>query len=185
MRKKINQFIQGLLFLALITFNISGCSRGVSDTQTTTPAPRTVQNTRISPTATIQSVSMAEITLNPGDYYFSVDGQPAFIFSRNVAGYKPAQYDPLLDWSQTGGTTYVRVQLDSLGMGYTTAGGVDEAWALQWEQVFDKAQEDGIYLLPVFSGWFDWNAGTVNRFLISYVHKNIRQIFHISFNYSE
>lgn len=160
MRKKINQFIQGLLFLALITFNISGCSRGVSDTQTTTPAPRTVQNTRISPTATIQSVSMAEITLNPGDYYFSVDGQPAFIFSRNVAGYKPAQYDPLLDWSQTGGTTYVRVQLDSLGMGYTTAGGVDEAWALQWEQVFDKAQEDGIYLLPVFSGWFDWNAGT-------------------------
>ena len=28
MRKKINQFIQGLLFLALITFNISGCSQG-------------------------------------------------------------------------------------------------------------------------------------------------------------
>ena len=54
----------------------------------------------------------------------------------------------------------VRIQLDSLGMGYTNSGAVDEAWATQWEQVFNHAEKDGIYVLPVFSGWFDWNAGS-------------------------
>jgi hypothetical protein len=45
-------------------------------------------------------------------------------------------------------------------MGYTSTGAVDESWAVQWDRVFDKAETDGIYILPVFSGWFDWNAGT-------------------------
>ena len=44
-------------------------------------------------------------------------------------------------------------------MGYMWTGAVDPNWVAQWDQVFDKAEADGIYILPVFSGWFDWNAG--------------------------
>ena len=32
--------------------------------------------------------------------------------------------------------------------------------AQDWDWVFDQAEADGIYILPVFSGWCDWNAGT-------------------------
>jgi hypothetical protein len=37
---------------------------------------------------------------------------------------------------------------------------VDEAWAQKWEQVFDEANADGIYVIVVFSDWADWNDGT-------------------------
>jgi len=100
------------------------------------------------------------LTLKPGDFYFSVDGQTSFLFSRNVGGYQLVHYDTFLDWSKAGGSKFARIQLDSMGMGYTKTGDVDQGWAAQWEQVFDKAQADGIYILPVFSGWFDWNAGS-------------------------
>jgi hypothetical protein len=89
-----------------------------------------------------------------------MDGQPSFIFSRNIAGYQPVHYDTFLDWVKAGGSKVARIQLDSLGMGFTITGGVDQTWAGRWDQVFDKAQADGIYILPVFSDWFDWNTGT-------------------------
>lgn len=111
-------------------------------------------------TATATPIPFPALTLKPGDFYFSVDGQTSFIFSRNIAGYQQSQYDTFLDWTKAGGSRFARIQLDSLGMGYTSKGGVDGNWAAQWDLVFDKAQADGIYILPVFSGWFDWNAGT-------------------------
>ena len=159
MKTRNTHFTAVILVLALASLTLSGCNQSTAEVQTVSPSPAPSQNPPISPTPTTQLLALPEITLKSGDFYFSVDGQPGFIFSRNVAGYRPDQYDQLLDWSHAGGTAFVRIQLDSLGMGYTKQGGVDETWALQWEQVFDKAEEDGIYILPVFSGWFDWNAG--------------------------
>ena len=115
-------------------------------------------HTTLNPTST--PLPLPALTLKPGDFYFSVDGQTSFLFSRNIAGYHPADYDTFLDWSKAGGSKFVRIQLDSLGMGYTKTGKVDQPWASQWDQVFDKAQADGIFILPVFSDWFDWNAGS-------------------------
>lgn len=112
------------------------------------------------PSNIVTPVSFAALTLKPGDSYFSIDGQPGFIFSRNVAGYQQIQYRAFLDWTKAGGSRFVRIQLDSLGMGYTTEGGVEGNWAAQWDAVFSKAEADGLYVLPVFSSWFDWNAGT-------------------------
>lgn len=119
-------------------------------TATSTMAP--------SPTAT--PIPFPALTLKPGDFYFSVDGRTSFIFSRNVAGYQQSQYDTFLNWTKAGGSRFVRIQLDSWGMGYTSTGSVDPNWAAQWDRIFDIAQADGIYILPVFSGWFDWNSGT-------------------------
>ncbi len=103
-----------------------------------------------------------KLTLQPGDFYFSIDGTPAFIFARNVTGYDQSHFNTILNWAKVGGTKLARVQLDSLGMGMTKSGALDEFWAKRWEAVFDKAYANGIYVLPVFSGWFDWNNGTPN-----------------------
>lgn len=106
------------------------------------------------------SIPSQTLTLEPGDFYFSENGNQVFLFSRNVAGYKQSHYSIFLDWARSGGSSFMRIQLDGWGMGYTSTGAVDETWAAAWKWVFDKAKEDGIYILPVFSGWFDWNAGS-------------------------
>lgn len=104
--------------------------------------------------------SIPAITLQSGEPHFRVDGVQRFIFVRNLAGYLPAQYERQLALAaEAGGTILVRVQLDSMGNGYTRDGKVDETWAKNWERVFDCAAENGISFLPVFAGWFDWNNG--------------------------
>jgi hypothetical protein len=37
---------------------------------------------------------------------------------------------------------------------------VNEKWAQDWDGFFDRAQADGIYVIPVFGVWADWNDGT-------------------------
>jgi len=158
-----------LTIMVSLCFLLSGCTPNatVAPTSAATSPPTTIlpTDTTIStPTqtapATAIAISFPSLTLKPGDFYFSVDGQTSFIFSRNIAGYQLVDYETFLDWSRAGGSKFARIQLDSLGMGYTKTGEVDQSWAVQWDQVFDKAQADGIYILPVFSGWFDWNAGS-------------------------
>lgn len=112
----------------------------------------------IGPDFSLASPAYPEITFHDSSY-FSVNGITSFIFVRNMAGYMPSQYERLLDLTKAGGTQLVRIQLDSMGMGYTRDGNIDEAWAQKWEQVFAHAAENGICILPVFSGWFDWNNG--------------------------
>jgi hypothetical protein len=161
-----------VLSIILITFGLvlSSCSPRptASPSALATNAPASVPLTdtaapnllQPATNATTASILFPLLTLKPGDFYFSVDGRTSFIFSRNIAGYHPVDYDTFLDWSKAGGSRVARIQLDSLGMGYTKTGEVDQGWAVQWDQIFDKAQADGIYILPVFSGWFDWNAGS-------------------------
>ena len=111
------------------------------------------------------ATSLPTITLTPGEFYFRVDGKPAFIFSRNLAGYYQSDYPILLDWSEAAGTQVARVGLDSIvmgGYGYTNQGVLKEEWARTWEWFFDKAEARGIYILPFFGGWFNWNTMGVN-----------------------
>jgi hypothetical protein len=103
---------------------------------------------------------LPRLTLNPGDRYFRIDGTPSFVFAHNVAGYQPVDLQTLLDWTKAGGSKFVRVQLDSFGMGYTRKGEVDPSWVAQWDQVFDRAEARGIFVLPVFAVWYEWNDGT-------------------------
>ncbi len=155
------------MYVAILTLSWLLCACGprqVSELTLTVPPVTASATETVSPVPTQSSIvapfPFPALTFRPGDFYFSVDGQPSFVFSRNVAGYQQTQYQTFLDWTKAGGSKFARIQLDSLGMGYTKAGGVNENWAVQWDGIFDKAQADGIYVLPVFSGWFDWNAGT-------------------------
>ena len=165
--------------MIMVSLLVSGCTTGVMTTPallptnpptitealtltpitlepTDTPIPIAPTDTP-SPLATL--VPLPAFTLNPGDFYFSIDGQQSFILSRNLAGYKTSQYYQLLDLTGLGGSKFVRVQLDSLGMGYSNTGEVDEAWAKKWEDIFERAASNGIDVMPVFGVWYDWNNG--------------------------
>ncbi len=138
---------------------LSSCSPKLSVIPATKAA---VTATKATATATVTptTIPLPKITLKPGDNYFSVDGKTSFIFSRNLAGNETSQFYQLLDLTNSSGSNFVRVQLDSLGMGYTNTGKVDESWAKKWEDIFEKAASNGIYVMPVFGVWYDWNNGS-------------------------
>jgi hypothetical protein len=105
----------------------------------------------------------SQITLRKGDSYFSIDGHQGFIFSRNVTGKTQADFDTLLDWTSKGGSKLIRVHLTHGWWGdpwITKDGSVNETWAKNWDRFFDSAYARGIYILPVFGVWADWNNGT-------------------------
>ncbi len=145
-----------LVALGLIFGTAAGCAPAHSAPSTQAPPSARPP----AGTATVTPIPLPALTLQPGELYFSLDGRPGFLFSRNLAGYQESDYDRFLSWSESGGSQFVRIQLDSQGMGYMFDGTVDESWASRWDQIFDQARADGIYVLPVFSGWFDWNAGS-------------------------
>ena len=159
-----------LLICAATSFVLGGCAPNRLTTPSQ-PPPMVAPVDTILPTSTATLTPAATqiptatpnllppFSLKPGDNYFSEDGKVSFIFSRNLAGYQAAHYSNLLDWTKAGGSKFVRLSLDSFGMGYTKDGGVDPNWAFQWDIVFSKAEANGIYILPVFSSWYDWNGG--------------------------
>jgi hypothetical protein len=109
------------------------------------------------PNLTATSIPIPKITLKKGDFYFSIDDRQSFLYSQNVAGSETSNYYQFLGRTGAGGSKFVRIHLDSFGMGYLKTGIVDEFWALKWESVFDKAASDGINAIPVFGVWYAWN----------------------------
>ena len=113
------------------------------------------------PTAT--STPIVGLTLKPGDFYFSMDGQPTFILSRNLTGKTQADFDAVLDWAHQGGSKIIRIHLTH---GWWADPWINKDWSINnkwlqdWDQLFDQAQADGIYIIPVFGVWADWNNGT-------------------------
>lgn len=140
-----------LASLIISSILLTSCNTLPGSENRTTPIPSTA------PTAT--TVPWTTISLKPGDFYFSEDGTPGFLFSHNVTGYRQSDFSTFLYWTSISGGDFARIQIDSLGMGYTSTGAVDMAWAGQWDQVFNKAEAEGIYVIPVFSVWCDWNSG--------------------------
>ena len=43
------------------------------------------------------------------------------------------------------------------GYGYTNTGELNEDWAQNWDVFLTQAEDHGLYVLPYFTGWFDWN----------------------------
>jgi hypothetical protein len=100
-------------------------------TQSPTVLPPTVESTVTSapaPSPTVTPIPLPRLTLEQGDLYFTLEGVQRAIFSRNLAGYQVSQYTQQLDLTRQGGSLLVRLQLDSLGMGYTNTGLLDETW---------------------------------------------------------
>jgi hypothetical protein len=145
-----------LVLIAVLSLLISGCAPGGS----TNPPATLTPSVAPSPAP----ISLPKITLTKGDFYFKVDGKPAFIFSRNLAGISPNDYAILVNKAHQGGDLFVRVGTDNRsmggywGFGYTKNGEIREDWSKNWENFFDIAESKGVYVLPFFTGWANWNT---------------------------
>lgn len=166
-----NQHAPGafLVLLATASFVLSSCASAPAASSTSTAASSTGMVLPSSTqAATATPVPLPTLTLQPGDPYFSLNGTQRFIFSRNLAGTNPSDYDKLLDLAQEGGTILVRVGTDNgamggaNGYGYTATGGIRADWSNNWEHFFDSAEAKGIYVLPFFTGWMNWNSTSPN-----------------------
>jgi hypothetical protein len=128
----------------------------IPPTDTIIPAPIQTDTTTNTP------IPFPSLTLKPGSFYFSMDGLPAFILSRNITGKTQEDYSALLEWAHQGGTKLIRVHLTHGWWGdpwINPDWSVNEKWAKDWDWFFDQAQTDGISVMPVFGVWADWNNG--------------------------
>jgi hypothetical protein len=165
-----NIFKSIFVLIVLASLILSGCTPKptAAPIPTATSIPTTIPPTKTvipSPTAlaTITPVPFPSLTLKSGDFYFSVDGTPTFLFSRNLAGIKPNDYEVLVEWAHMQGDQLVRVATDnesmggSYGYGYTPTGDIQPDWSNNWEHFFDTAEADQVYVIPTFTGWANWN----------------------------
>jgi Cellulase (glycosyl hydrolase family 5) len=108
---------------------------------------------------------IAHISLEMNANYFSVDGKQQFLILRNIAANSVSEYSTLFDKASREGTRIVRMHLSHApwGMGYDSKGQIEPVWLNNWEQVLDKALENNLYVIPVFSVWADWNDGSKNE----------------------
>jgi hypothetical protein len=144
-----------IISLTMLMILIIGCSSAV-------PAS-TSPTTAISQVSTATNTPLVGMTLKPGDFYFSLDGHPAMIFSRNFLGpildRTGAHIKTALEWAHQGGSQLIRVHLTGWwGVpSMKNDGTVNETWVQNWDWFFDQAQANGIYILPVFGVCADWN----------------------------
>jgi hypothetical protein len=166
MRNNAALFVRLLYSFCAVSLFLSGCGSAPTATQVSpSPAPaETLQPTAIPlPTASPTPAPLPQLTLNPGDLYFSLNGKPTFLFSRNVAGYTPADFNMLADWAHQQGDLVVRVGLDNgvmggiNGYGYSSDGIIQRDWDRNWENFITHAETDDLYVIPYFTGWMDWN----------------------------
>jgi hypothetical protein len=177
MKPHINRHLIAIFVLTILSLLYSSCAAQPTTTPTAFPTVTTAPtNTSIpthKPTVTMipsltrapsaTCIPLAALTWQPGDRYFSLNGQPAFLFSRNPAGWNPADWETLSYMGRLQGDHFVRLGTSAASMGgfhgygYTPQGGIQEDWSDNWEHLFDVAESYGLYVLPTFGGWIDWN----------------------------
>ncbi len=167
MKNNRNAFGTFLIVMVTLCLILSSCASKSTAVFSSTSIPSqmvTSMSTRlpsIAPTATATPVPFPDITLQAGNFYFSVDGQTRFIFSRNVAAFFYEDFGTWMDWAQYDGDRVLRIYLSDglLGdYGYTSTGELNEKWAQNWDAFLTQAEAHGLYVLPYFTGWFDWNT---------------------------
>jgi hypothetical protein len=154
--RKNRAFIADIAILISMSTIFPSCGSGPTPTPALPPAETPV------PVVTAAPGPIPPFALYPGDFYFSVHGKQSFLLSRNPTGKTGEDFTTLLDWAYRGGSKVVRVHLTHGWWGdpwINTDWSVNEKWARDWEGFFDQARADGIFVIPVFGVWADWNDG--------------------------
>jgi len=97
--------------------------------------------------------------LRPGERYFRVDGQPAFVLGRNPAGMNPPAYDDHFRHAAAAGERFMRIHFTYIPPG-EKAGEIDAAMLKSWDTILDAAETRRLAVLPVLGVWADWNDGS-------------------------
>ena len=104
------------------------------------------------------TVHSQTITLEPGEFYFRHDGTPSFPLGTNPVGWQTTQFDTLLAYASVN-EHIVRIHIQNGRRHHpAVAGQVDPLWAGFWDGVFTTAEQNGLYVLPVFGVWSVWNT---------------------------
>jgi hypothetical protein len=162
-RSKIWSLYLGTIVVASLMLASCGPQPTAVPTPIQTPVATIPPIKTIAPSPTAAPVALPALTWHPGDSYLSLNGRPAFLFSRNLAGYVPDDLATLAGMAHQQGNQFVRVYTSTTSMGgdhgygYTPNGEIREDWSNNWEHFFDVAEADGLYVLPSFEGWIEWN----------------------------
>jgi len=163
-----------IILLSCLVVAVNGCTPAATPTVTasSTNPPLVQPSSTRTPTATLQPsaapqptasrVPLPRISLDKGENYFSIAGTPSFLYGRNITGLNAQDFATQLQWAHSGGTKFLRLHVISgwWGTPWTKGDGkVNPDWLRVWDQFFDDAQADGIYILPVFGVWADYNTG--------------------------
>jgi hypothetical protein len=163
MRTRYGQPFVTLVFLTLLSLILSSCAPGSNVPPTATPRP----------TARPTSIPLPAIAWTPGESYFNISGRPAFLFSRNPAGLVQKDWATLAGMAHQQGDQFVRVFTLNASMGgdhgygYSPQGKILEGWSYNWENFFDVAEADGLYVIPSFWGWLNWNDTGFNDWAVN------------------
>jgi hypothetical protein len=103
------------------------------------------------------------IELRRGERYFRVGGRPSFVFGRNPVGRETATYFGHLRSAAAAGERLVRIHFTYLPPG-EPPGKIDTQMLHAWDAILDRAEREGLVVLPVLGIWADWNDGSRNEF---------------------
>ena len=106
------------------------------------------------------ALGLDSFRLDPGEFYFRLNGKPAFLLGRNPAGWRAEQFEPLFQWAAESGEKIMRIHLTPRTARGSRPGEVHEQWTRKWERVLDMAAARGLHVLPVMDAWAAWNDGT-------------------------
>jgi len=100
-----------------------------------------------------------QFELLQGEYYFRIEGKPAFVLGRNPVGMNPKAYEEHFHHVAIAGERFVRIHFTYLPPG-EKAGEVDVGMLQSWDAILDAAEKEGLAVLPVLGVWADWNDGS-------------------------
>lgn len=100
------------------------------------------------------------VELRRGELAFRIGGKPGFVLGRNPTERSVEAFDARFRAMSASGDRLARLHLVHGIPPGGRAGETDEAWARQWDRVFQAATRHGIAVIPVFTIWAQWNDGS-------------------------
>jgi len=107
---------------------------------------------------------LPRITLESGEKFFRLDGRPLVMLGTNPTGWDQGgsrrleHFQELLGWASVN-ERIVRVHVTNGKVPRPArAGELDTEWVTFWDDVFTLAEQNGVYVLPVFDVWAGWST---------------------------
>lgn len=97
----------------------------------------------------------------PASRYLALDGGPRFHLGSTPTAKDLEGFVRHFDAAAAAGETIARIHIHhGLPRSKEAAGVLDESWCRRWDEVFEAARVRGIHVLPVMTGWAQWNDGS-------------------------
>jgi hypothetical protein len=101
------------------------------------------------------------VAVRPCARYVTLDGETRFWLGRMPTARDREGFRRHVEAAAAAGERLLRIHLyHGLPRPEVPAGVLDEAWCREWDGIFEDAKARGLHVLPVLSGWAQWNDGS-------------------------